>query len=631
MAAAVLALGCLIAGPAFAAEVPFDGPYPITRSDRIFPLSKIKPGQKGVGYTVFAGAEVEPFGVEVLGLLEGMLGPGQDVILARLTGEKIEHTGVISGMSGSPVYIDGLLVGAVSYRFGAFPKDPIAGITPIRGMLDVYGEEVGPKVASAAQPPDLAALARGRRTLPAALTVPAARYAKGPHDARPIATPIVLGGFAPAAAKDLIDRFEAAGHLAIAGSGGGQARSPRSPRSGRSGSGKGLAKNARGEAGRVAAAPIAPGAPIAALLMRGDMNIAGTGTVTLVEDGKVFGFGHPFFGYGHVVFPMATAAILHTLASQAGSYKQSQPALEVGAILHDRLTAIAGDFDTVAPMVPASIRVEQAGSKGAVTTMNVEIIDEDMWLPLLLDAAIGNAISSRLGAEAGGTMVVNTRIDVGERTLEIDDVFTAFAPMQVGSLISRDVSSMVRLLAGNGLERAKFESISVSVKHNPRVDIAWLDAIVPERLTVRGGDALRVIAHLRPYRQGRVSVPITVQIPKDVPPGKLELFVGGAIDVDERDAQVRGDRVPSDLDDLLGLLAERRYGTGLYARTYRETPGLRSGTEILPALPPSARLALSVEGNVLTKSIAQTFGPSASVAYPRVVVGGRSLNLRVTR
>ena len=623
----LVSLLALSPSTAAGAEVPFEGGYPVTTAKRIFALKDVRQGLKGVGYTVLTGAEVEPFGVEVLGVFEGMLGPGQDVIVARLSGPKIEHTGVISGMSGSPVFIGDRLLGAVSYRFGSFPKDPIAGITPIQSMLDVYSSDVGPPAAASAAPLSLAALATHRRTPRQPAPVPAIRFRGGPDDARPIATPIVLGGFTPAIAAHLIERFETAGMVAVAGGGGGKVAG-RSPRAGGT-----LAANALDEAGTVKAAPIAPGGPIAALLMRGDMEIAGTGTVTLVEDGKILAFGHPFFGYGHVTFPMATSAIIHTLASQSGSYKQSQVAREVGAIVHDRLTAIAGDFTTVAPMVPARIRVEQLGARGGapVTTMNVEIIDDDVWLPLLLDAAISNALSARLGVEVGGTMNVTARIAVRARVLEIRDVFTAFAPMKVGGLVAGDIAAVVQLLARNSIERAAFTRIDVTVEQQPEVELAWLDRISPARDLVRPGEMLRVIASLRPYRGEPVTVPIVVPIPEDAKPGDLELVVGGAIDLDHRDAEVYGERIPSDLDDLLGLLAERRYGRGLYARTYPKAPGLRAGAEILSSLPPSARLALAGRGSLLTKTIEQAFGPAAEVKYPRVVVGVQSITLRVTR
>lgn len=625
---AALGVAPVFAGaPGGAAAVKFEGGFPVTSRKAVYRLDEVKVGDRGVGYTVFTGAEVKPFQVEVLGIMRGMLGPRQDVILARLTGPEIEFTGVISGMSGSPVYIDGRLVGAVSYRFGSFSKEPIAGITPIEAMLDIYrDQQIAPKrktrVAGGPVP-----YTRSRELL-APLPIPPRPVVRGPNDPQPIETPIFLAGFTPDAAKALQERFAEAGMMAVVGAGGDGEASVASPRA----TGK-AHPNAPAIAGGGKAAPIAPGAPIAAILMRGDLNVAGTGTVTYIEDDVVLAFGHPFFGYGHVAFPMATASILNTLASLAGSYKQAATAVEVGAIQHDRLTAIAGSLGQVVPMVPVRIdlRPDHLPEGAAPVRTEVEIVDHEIWLPVMISSALASSASGRLADEAGGTMDVVARFKVGDRTLELTDTYSTTAPLKPSQIAAQDVATIAAIISRNGIADAPIERIEVQLRTKPEVELAWLDEVRPHRLDVAAGETLALTAFVRPYRGKVERVPLEVQIPKDAEPGELELVVGGAVELDGRDRDVWGDPVPSDLDDLLGLLAERRPGRGIYARVYQKRPGLRADSERFPSLPASMRLTMGESFGAHKKVVKEAPGPETRVDYPGVLVGSKTIKLRVVR
>jgi hypothetical protein len=268
---------------------------------KFFPLAEVKRGQRGVAYTVFEGVTPEPMEVEILGLLKDALGPGQDMILARLHGVKPEYTGVVAGMSGSPVYIDGRLAGALSYRIGQFSKEPIAGITPIDSMLQVRDGGEGYAGVKASAGPD--------------------------GQMQPMETPLVFGGFSQETVERFGDRFRAMGLTPVAGLGGADETAPQPE-------------------------PLVPGSAVSAVLVRGDLSMAGTCTVTYVDPTRLLACGHPFTQFGPVAMPMTKATVLASLASPLNAFKIINTTETVGAFTEDRASAILGQFRVKARMIP---------------------------------------------------------------------------------------------------------------------------------------------------------------------------------------------------------------------------------------------------------------------------------------
>lgn len=625
--------------------VAFSGGFPTTSKKNVYPLSQVKRGDKGIGYTVFSADKIAPFNVEVLGILENMLGPHKHVILTRLSGPEIEFTGVIAGMSGSPVYIDGKLVGAVAYRFGAFSKEAIAGVTPIESMIGAYREPPEPPrgmepASTAARSVDLAPVARLERALSpkgisvadfrsraglAAAQLPKARALQGPYEARAIETPVSIAGFEPGVASDLKTRLGEAGFVAMIGSAGGRVAL-------RENGVRKIELNRASIAGGVNAAPIAPGAPLAAVLMRGDMNVAATGTVTLVDDGEVLAFGHPFLGYGSVTIPMATASILNTLASPLGSYKQGAPSLEVGTITNDRLTAIAGRIGGVSPMVPVRVHISATDPslRNLGSETQVEIVKDPIWLPMLLEAAIASSAQAQLSYEAGGTVDMDVRIDVGDRSLRLVDTYSADAPLQVSAFVARDVSAIVGLITRTSLVKADVRAVEATLKVKPVVALATIEKVIPDRSVVHPGDKVGLTVELRPFRRPLTTVHLVAEIPSDAR-GEVELYVGGGIEMDRREGELYGERIPIDLDQLLGILAERRPARGIYAAAFMQRPGLRSGAELLSSLPPSERALLAIAPGRTVHAVTEALGPVTGLPYPDVVVGGHGVQVSVVR
>lgn len=614
----LLAFALPLALTAAPPPVAFEGGFPVTRRERIFPHEQLKRGDKGIGYTVFAEDELRPFEVEVLGVMRGMLGPGQDVVLTRLSGPEIERTGVIAGMSGSPVYFDGKLLGAVAYRFGAFTKEPIAGITPITNMLAVEGPSVdpplGPTRGGGGRSKGVRVEQLRSHTLADAWGARPQLQRAGSAEVSPIETPLVVSGLDPSALAELSTTLAGTGLVPIAGGGVGAKKGPTKLGA------RSVESNSPDRAGAVRAAPIAPGSPIAALLMTGDVDIAAIGTVTMVEDGRVYAFGHPFLGSGHVELPMATASILNTLASEAGSYKQGAPAREVGVIRHDRLTAISGRLGEAAALVPVSVNLRRPGQSALVLSAEVEIVDSPEWLPVMLEAIIGSVAARRLGYEPGGTVDLTARLEVPGRTLEIHDTYVAPPPLRVSAFAARDVANLAALITDNELTPARVERITVELTSTAQVEVATLTAAAPKAERVKAGAELPIVATLQPYRGAPFTVTLNLPIPKDVS-GPLSIEVGGGVELDRRDGVVYGERTPETLDDLLGMLAERRPGRAIYARSYPARSGARVGATLYPSLPPSQRAALLSPAAAHTKPVTEAFGEAITLPQDRVVFG----------
>jgi hypothetical protein len=317
-----------------------------------FPLSEVHRGQSATAWTVFTGSTPEPMDVEILGVLRGARGPGHDMILAQLHGVKPEYTGVVAGMSGSPVYIGNRLVGALSYRIGQFTKDPIAGITPIEQMLEVR---------------DLPIQGPGTKELG---TTKQEQRQPGVENMQAMETPLVMGGFSPDAIRFWQHKMAGTGLEMVAAGGIGSASDVET------------APSAKAIAG------LLPGSAVSAQLVRGDLEIAATCTVTYIDAKQLLACGHSILQAGPVSLPMTTADVVATVASPLNAFKIVNTGETIGAFSEDRDAAIRGIFGARARMIPVHIRVHDAGSdinsKTAERKINVEILD----LPALTPQAV---------------------------------------------------------------------------------------------------------------------------------------------------------------------------------------------------------------------------------------------------
>src|SRR5256884_8472416 len=322
------------------------------------PLEQIHEGMHGVAYTVFQGTEPESMEVEVLGILKNANGPKGDVILVRLGGAKAEYTGVVAGMSGSPVYFNGKLAGAVAFRIGEFFKEPIAGVTPIAEMLEISALDRRPESPETDAKANVDAPTR--TSTPGFSSVPSANYA---NYLKPIEAPLVFNGFSETALKQFAPQFAAAGIVPVMGVG--SVSDTKQPER------------------------LEPGSAVSAILVRGDMDIAATCTVTYMDAAHLLACGHPLMQFGSVNLPMTKAQVVATLASPLNAFKIVNATEPVGAFVQDRHTGIMGEFGKKPDMIPVTLNIRGGPS---TQKFHYEVLNNAHLSPLAMIATVFNAL-----------------------------------------------------------------------------------------------------------------------------------------------------------------------------------------------------------------------------------------------
>jgi hypothetical protein len=517
---------------------------------RLMPLSEVRAGMKATGRTVFAGAAVEEFQAEILGVLEN-LGPKQSIILARLSGGPLDKTGVLQGMSGSPVYIGGRLIGAVALSF-PFSKDPVAGIRPIEEML-----------AADSAPPLRAAL----RELP-----PRGDYLFGGARLTEIATPFWASGFTRAALDHFAPQLRAAGLEPVQGvSGGGRPQAPPpgpQPR-------------------------LQPGSMISVQLVTGDLAAGADGTVTHVDGDRVYAFGHRFAGTGDTELPFARAEVITLLASQQISFKISSPKEWLGVISQDRTAALAGRLGVRAAMLPVEISVR--GRTGVVRDWRyrMEMVRDRLLAPLLLQMAVFSAIDAteRTAGAASIAMKGTLEVEGAPTPLRFDNVFAAEmgAPQMAAASLAAPASAILQ----SGFGELKLKSVSLDLEVSNEKKLLTLDSVWCSRREVRPGEKVEITAVFTGEKDTVVSRTAAYEVPPGAPPGTLYFTVadGPAMNLTEyRQFLLTPPRsAPQLLDFLNGLHSN----TNAWLRVWRAQPSWQIQGENLPAPPPSLTLLLT--------------------------------------
>jgi hypothetical protein len=464
----------------------------------IYPLSEVHRGLHGVAYTVFEGTQPEAMDVEILGVLKNVLGPEQDMILARLHGSKPEYTGVVAGMSGSPVYIDGKLLGALSYRIGQFSKEPIAGITPIAEMLAVNGK---------ADP-------EGIRT--ASLSIPAqtsATPASDASDIHPIETPLALSGFSPEAVRFFQEHVSTMGLMPVAGLGGSSSDS------------------AHPELSAASLAPtLLPGSAVSALMVRGDLEIAATCTVTYVDPHQVLACGHPITRYGNVSMPMTKADVVTTLSSPLNSFKIVNTTQTIGAFTEDRSSAIRGVLGESARMIPVAIHTH-GGLRDH--TLHVEVIDNPDITPGALMVSLyeslleTNNYSAEQTYELRGTVAID-----GYPALHLKSFIAPTDQLPSALRAALTLGQRFQTVYGNSARLHNIDRIDLDVDSLPGRRSIQLERAQSAQPTAHPGDTVMVEATLRPFRGEPKNLRIAIPLPLTLNPGPLRILLsdGGTLD-----------------------------------------------------------------------------------------------------
>ncbi|HEX7174403.1 MAG TPA: SpoIVB peptidase S55 domain-containing protein [Pyrinomonadaceae bacterium] len=597
---------------------------PKTGDAAYFPLQEVKAGQKGVAYTVFSGSVPEEFKVEVLGVLPGYPQPRQSIIIARISGPLAERTGVFAGMSGSPVYIDGKLVGAIAYSF-PFSKEPIAGITPIQQMIDIFeggavqsGErdQLGfprePRAVSFAQlgGSDFGvALPKSGMTsatflAPVAAGSPLANLLG--QQLAPIATPVVFGGISADTLARFAPQLQATGLLPVSGVGG---ASPITP----------LA--------RFDSKTLLGGTSVSVQLVRGDYSIAAAGTVTHRDGERIYAFGHPFLGLGSADMPMSESSVVTVIPNTLNSFKLSVPGQMVGAISQDRATGIYGQLGRNPKMIPVKINLHT--SRGRVETYNYEVASDEFLTPILLNITVYNTISSSERSLGDSTVSVRGQINVkGQDAIKLERRFSAAG---AGIAAAGSVAGPVAALMSSGFDGVDLQSISLDIASADVRRAATLDRIALDRAEVARGETVEVQAYIRTESGKQFVQRIPVQIPADVPTGPLMLFVGDGGSIQQ--ASAMQSFVPKDLGQLVSAINRLKKNDRLYVRMLRVTHGAVIGTDEMPSLPPSfvATLNSDRSSGGFTPTALSPLGEQELPAAEYVISGQQMISINVVR
>ncbi|HYN86314.1 MAG TPA: SpoIVB peptidase S55 domain-containing protein [Pyrinomonadaceae bacterium] len=551
------------------------------------PLEEVKAGQKGVARTVFSGAEPKDFEVEILGVLPGYPQPRMSVIIARLSGGEVERTSVFAGMSGSPVYVDGKLVGAIAYSF-PFSKEPIAGITPIQQMIDIFErgrvegsggrDQMGfarePRAVSYSQLSGADWKMQLPRAGVAATTFIAPVATGSPltpllgQQLAPIATPVVFGGISQETLSHFAPQLQTHGLLAVSGVGGAAPITPLGP---------------------IDDKTLAPGTSVSVQLVRGDYSIAASGTVTHREGDRVYAFGHPFLSLGSSEMPMTEASVVTVIPSTYNSFKLTVPGQMVGAISQDRATGIYGELRRAPKMIPVTINLHT--SRDRVEKYTYEVANDEFLTPLLLNITIFNTIASSERSLGDSTVSVRGEIAVkGQETIKLE---RRFSTSGAGLSAAGSVAGPVAALMASGFDGVDLQSVTLDIASADVRRAATLDRIALDRAEVARGESVEVQAYVRTESGRQFVQRIPVEIPADVPVGPLMLFVGdgGAL----QQASATQNFVPKDLGQLVSAINKIRKNDRLYVKLFRVTPGAVIGTDEMPNLPPSFVATLNSE------------------------------------
>jgi hypothetical protein len=571
------------------------------------PVDDIRAGMVGVGRTVYAGTALEDFRVEILGTMDNITGPARRLILAKLSGGPVDSAGVIAGMSGSPVYIDGKLIGAVSYALGSFPKEPIAGITPIGEMLADVDAPTNNRPASrdfalgaVATPDEVFAalrrvLTRASGGVDMAAPVSAAPFADGLL--RPIGAALSLRGFDTSIAAGLTQAF-----------------------------GADTATNGAPQSSAAAAGPLRPGDPVGASLIRGDFEMGATGTVTYVDGDRVYAFGHPFLGLGPTHMPMTRAHVYAVLPSLQSSMKIADLGPAIGTFSQDRATAIGGAMGPAPPELAVALTLRS--SFAPERTFSFRVTHDPSLTPLFSYVAMLNVLSSYHKQQGALTIDLDATASFGtDGRVTIHDLFSGEqAIVGAGNAVLGPMSAMMN----NDFKRALPDTLDITLtvsetERGMTIERAWLDTTQP-----RFGATHTLHVLLRNLRGGTETRSLPVTMPASGP-SQLTLLVSDAPTLSALEDKELDPNVAHTMPELVSGLNRIRRNNRLYVRLIESTPGAVIAGRAQPSLPGSTRSVLDADTSTTTTGVSRALVGAWEQAVDVVVHGSREIPITLKR
>jgi hypothetical protein len=575
----------------------------LARAEAIMPLDEVRPGMRGYGLTVFRGTTPERFDVEVIDVLHGFR-TRQDLILIRMHHPILDHSGTVGGMSGSPIYIEGRLIGALAYGW-MFSLDPIAGVTPIETMLEELDRPLRPPpMIGSPIPRSLSAARRRAASTPLNGPTPTAYWQgfRGSEGPVPATTPLMLGGFTAGVREMLGELLGDFSLLPLEAGGGG---------------------NRPGSSEAGAPRPFVPGGPLGVQLVRGDLSATAIGTVTALRGDRVLAFGHPMFGHGQQHYPVTTARILHIMANLRRSFKMGEPEDEAGALIQDRQPCIIADTTREALMTALDIRVQDRTS-GRHDRFQIEVVRDPQILPILGVSSVISVLDRFASDRADMNVVMRgTLYSTGHAPITLEDqVFTDLGAADRSAFAGMRPLAAIREILDNGFEHAAIERIDLEVTYDfTRTDAEILGAYVTTEAP-RPGESLPVHVVLRPFAGPEEVRVIRVALPESLEEGaNLQIEISGGNNASPPRPE------PQSLDEVLQNLRRTFPSTSIVVTLRQSTPGVSVRGHIAEDLPPSALDSLRPVASDMDEDQLQTVLQQA-VPTNWVLTGSARLRLR---
>jgi hypothetical protein len=590
-------------------------------ADEFFMVEDLKPGMRGIGKTCYQGSEPEEFQVEILGVLHGV-NPGASVVLAKFSGERIEKTGVFEGMSGSPIFIDGKLLGAVAYSF-TFAKEAIGGINPITQMVEAFNGSDNPSSG-------IPIILKRSRLWNYRLPLPAARSdsaelpvvpnapgrqsslaALGGHSLVPIATPLNMGGFHAEVLKTFAPQFRAMGMSFVQGVGSVNASISNT-----------------GEQD-VDAPAFRPGSNIIVPLVRGDLDVSAGGTVTYVDGDRLYAFGHSMFELGFTELPMHKARTIAVFPSLESSFKILEMGESAGSIRQDRGMGIYGIVGQKPQMV--LLRIHLTTSRGDRREFNFELAKDPLLTPVLVNLTVYNTIVASERAQGIVTLNVQGTIHIkDEQPVEVANRFSSDS--DAPSSASLSVAVPVNYLMSPGYENLDLQNIDLEISVEESDRLAILDSVRFDQTEIKAGESVKVEIFCKKANGTAIRNSYPVTIPENASPGKLTALVADGSTLMSLDQLEEGEElIPRDLTQLIKMINNLRKNDRLYLRFFRREPGTVLRGEGLPGLPPSILSILESDrkAGAMNSIYTSTLREYELPATDNMIMGAKALTLTI--
>lgn len=582
----------------------------------VMPVTEVREGMRGIARTVFAGSKSEEFGVEVLGVIPNWIGPRQDVIIGKLSGANAMRTFVFAGMSGSPVYVDGKLIGAISYSF-PFAKEPICGITPYEQMTTIMDQAIAERPND--QTPRTFSYAELRQdiwrpTLRTAATTPLASgfnsssklMAIAGQSMVPISTPLYFSGLSREVLDSVAPGLVNAGIMPIAAAAGGSKPEKLSP---------------------INEKTLLGGDSVMVFLARGDVQIGAAGTVTHRDNDKIYAFGHPFFGLGGVSLPMTESHVITVIPNTNNSFKLAVPDGTVGAMTQDRATAIYGKLGEPAKMLP--VKAKLMNSRGKTGEINFESAFDELLTPLIINAGVANALTAQERSLGETTIEMRGEIKIkGEESIRLN---RRFGGQQALALASSAAAVPIAALLRANFPGLEITGVDLSLASRDGGRTGTIERISVDKSEVTAGETIAVTVVERTESGTFNTRSIPVKIPENTAQGPITIKIGDGNAVQENSAVTQF--TPRTAAELISTLNRLKRPDRLYVVVSRATAGTIIGANELPNLPPSMLATMNSDRSAGgSKATVNTVLAELEIpASEYIVSGSQSITLNVVR